>query len=140
MTDRRAPQAPYGSPPRSGARRALPWLLLLYGAATLAHFAHNAEYLSDYPHLPAWSRAEVYGAWCVVTAIGVAGFVLWSRGLAGGVAVLTLYALLGFAGLLHYTRAPLSHHTVAMNLTIWAEAAGACLVLFGLLKSSREPA
>ena len=43
--------------------------------------------------------------------------------------VLGLYAALGFAGLLHYTRAPMAHHSAMMNLTIWAEAATAALLL-----------
>ena len=33
--------------------RPLPWLLALYGLASLAHFIHNAEYLGAYPNLPA---------------------------------------------------------------------------------------
>jgi hypothetical protein len=33
-------------------------------AASLLHFAHNAQYLAQYPNLPpSWSRAEVYLAW-----------------------------------------------------------------------------
>jgi len=109
---------------------ALPWLLGLYGAASLVHFAHNAEYLALYPHLPpSWSRADVYLAWCTVTALGLAGFVLYRRGSPrAGLALLGAYAALGFAGLLHYTRAPLAHHTRAMNLTIWAEVASAALL------------
>jgi hypothetical protein len=65
---------------RTLARRALPWLLLLYAAASLLHFAHNTEYLVDYPSLPGWlSRGGVYLAWCGVTLVGVAGYVLYAR-------------------------------------------------------------
>jgi hypothetical protein len=46
----------------------LPWLLAVYGLTSLAHFMHNAEYLSVYPNLPAWlSRSEIYGVWCAMT-------------------------------------------------------------------------
>jgi hypothetical protein len=110
---------------------ALPWTLVLYAAATLLHFAHNAHYLTQYPHLPAsWSRADIYAAWCCLTALGLLGFALYRFGRRrAGLSVLALYALLGFGGLLHYTRAPMSHHSVTMNLTIWTEAlAGAVLV------------
>ena len=42
-------------------RNCLAVLLLLYLAASLLHFVHNAEFLSDYPNLPAWlTRSQVY--------------------------------------------------------------------------------
>jgi hypothetical protein len=113
------------------ARRALPWLLLLYGSASLLHFAHNAEYLAQYPNLPpSWSRTDVYLAWCSVTTIGVLGYFLYKQAYRRlGLLVLALYAGLGFAGLLHYTRAPFHHHTASMNLTILTEVAAASLLL-----------
>ena len=111
--------------------RTLPWVFLLYAAATLFHFAHNAEYLAQYPHLPAsWSRADVYAAWCCLMASGLLGYGLYRAGSRRlGLMVLGLYGALGFAGLLHYTRAPMAHHSAMMNLTIWAEAATAALLL-----------
>ena len=107
-------------------------LVVLYAAASLLHFTHNAEYLAHYPNLPpSWTRAEVYLAWAAVTVPGILGFALYRRGRRrSGLALLALYALLGFAGLLHYTRAPWSHHSAAMNLTIGLEVAcAACLLL-----------
>jgi hypothetical protein len=113
------------------ARKALPALLVLYAAASLLHFAHNAQYLADYPNLPpSWSRFDVYLAWCALTAAGVLGYVLYRRGdRRAGLALLAIYAAFGFAGLLHYTRAPLAHHSAAMNATIWVEARAAALLL-----------
>jgi hypothetical protein len=115
-------------------RRALqimPWLLGLYAATSLLHFAHNAEFLAQYPNLPSsWSRADVYLAWCAVTTVGVLGYVLFRGGYRRlGLTVLALYGGLGFAGLLHYTRAPVAHHSAAMNLTIWIEVAAAAVLL-----------
>jgi len=43
--------------------------------------------------------------------------------------LIALYAVLGFAGLDHYTLAPISAHTLAMNATIWLETATAVLLL-----------
>jgi hypothetical protein len=40
-----------------------------------------------------------------------------------------MYAVLGFAGLDHYVLAPMSAHTVAMNVTIWLEFATGLLLL-----------
>jgi hypothetical protein len=112
--------------------RGLPWLLLLYGAASLLHFAHNAAYLSDYPNLPGWmSRSQVYVVWFLMTALGVTGYFLVRTGRQlAGLVLVGCYAALGFDGLLHYTRAPIGTHTTAMNLSIWFEVAAAAL-LFG---------
>jgi hypothetical protein len=123
------------------ASRVLLALLLLYAAASLLHFVHNAEYLADYPNLPAsWSRAEVYAAWCALTAVGVVGYVLYRRGKRRpGLALLAIYAAIGFAGLLHYTRAPPGHHTTAMNATIWAEALAAALLLMNVARVAVTP-
>jgi hypothetical protein len=113
----------------------LPWLLALYGLTSLVHFVHNAEYLGGYPNLPAWlSRSQIYGAWCGITAIGLVGYTLYRRGRAlTGFWLLVLYTSLGFDGLLHYRRAPLTAHTVAMNLTIWSEVAAAALALVAVV-------
>ena len=115
--------------------RPLPWLLGLYGLTSLVHFMHNAEYLGGYPNLPAWlSRPQIYGAWCGITAVGLVGYRLYRRGRAFiGLCALVLYTSLGFDGLLHYRRAPLAAHTVAMNLTIWLEAAAAALALMAVV-------
>jgi hypothetical protein len=116
------------------ALRTLPWALLLYAAATLLHFAHNAEYLPQYPNLPAsWSASEVYLAWCALTLIGIVGYRAYRSGHRhGGAALLACYGALGFAGFLHYTRAPMLQHSVIMNLTIWTEAAAAALLLINI--------
>jgi hypothetical protein len=110
-------------------------LFLLYAAASFLHFAHNAEYLTRYPNLPgSWSRADVYLAWCVVSAVGILGYVIYLRGRGlAGLSLLALYAGLGFAGFLHYTRAPFGHHTPMMNATIWAEAAAAASLLVNVV-------
>jgi hypothetical protein len=112
-------------------REILPWVFALYAAATLLHFAHNAQYLTQYPNLPStWSRAVVYGAWGCVMALGLFGYGVYAFGHRNfGRTVLGLYATLGFGGLLHYTRAPMAHHSATMNITIWAEAVAGTLLL-----------
>ena len=118
-------------------------LLLLYLAASLLHFVHNAEYLADYPNLPAWlDRADVYLAWLGLAAIGAAGWALYRFGWRlAGLLLIGVYAGFGFDGLLHYTRAPFAAHTQAMNFTIWFEVAAAALLLLGVLTLvARRPA
>jgi hypothetical protein len=115
----------------SRARRALPVLLILYGVASLGHFVHNAEFLADYPNLPAWlTRGQVYVAWLGIQAVGVVGYLLARAKYEFlGFGILGVYAAIGLDGLLHYSRAPMAAHTAAMNLTIWFEVAAAVLVL-----------
>ena len=119
-------------------------LLLAYGAASLFHHIHNAEFLSEYPNLPAWlSRAQVYTAWLGTTAVGLAGYFLvhWRYRLPGLI-VLGVYGLLGLDSLGHYAVAPTSAHTLTMNLTIGLEVATALLLLAAvasfLLRLARE--
>jgi hypothetical protein len=119
---------------RCRACQMMPWLLAVYAAASLLHFTHNAEYLSQYPNLPAsWTRADVYLAWCCVTAVGLLGYVLYRSGLSRvGLTLLAIYGGVGFDGLLHYTRAPVAHHSTAMNFTIWVEVAAAAMLLINV--------
>ena len=49
-----------------------------------------------------------------------------------GLIVLAIYGGFGFDGLLHYTRAPIAHHSAAMNFTIWAEVAAAAVFLINI--------
>ena len=111
-------------------------LTLVYGAATLVHFVHNAEYLADYPNMPpSWSRAGVYFAWAAMTLVGIAGWLLLSRGYPlAGLPLLAVYAVLGLDSLGHYALAPLSAHTPAMNSTILAEVTAAALLLLEVTK------
>ena len=111
--------------------RVLPILLVIYAAASLVHFVHNAEFVSDYPNWPdSWSRGDVYLAWLALTAVGALGWLLVSRGyLVSGLVVLAAYAAGGLDSLGHYVLAPLSQHTAAMNSTILLEVTCAGLVL-----------
>ena len=112
-------------------RRALLPALVAYAAASLFHHVHNATYLAAYPNLPAWlSPGEVYLAWALVTCVGVAGYWLLRQGhAAAGLALLGGYAVLGFTGLDHYARAPLSAHSPMMNLSIGGEVLTALVLL-----------
>jgi hypothetical protein len=99
------------------------------------HFAHNAEYLRDYPNLPAWlTRSQIYFTWALIAALGAAGCILYRQGRAiAGLTALFVYAGVGFDGLLHYGRAPIEAHTAAMNATIWIEVVTAALLLVAVL-------
>jgi hypothetical protein len=117
--------------PNPASNRVLPTLLSIYAAASLVHFTHNAEFIGDYPNLPrSWARMDVYLAWVAMSAIGLAGWLLLSRGLRlAGLLVLIVYAAIGLDSLGHYVLAPLSAHTFMMNSTILAEVTAAALVM-----------
>lgn len=105
-------------------------LVLVHAGASLVHFAHNATFLAAYPNMPAWlSPAGVYAVWLAQAAIAAVGVLLLLRGRPIGLALIAVYAVLGFAGLDHYVLAPMSAHTAAMNATIWLETATGMLLL-----------
>ena len=112
-------------------RRLLVSLMLVYGAASLAHFTHNAEFLREYPNMPGWlSRAGIYAAWSVVAAIGIAGYAVWRRGHAFlGLSLIAVYAALGYDTLSHYALAPFGDHGPSMHVTIWLEVSAATVLL-----------
>jgi len=105
--------------------------LLVYGAASLFHHVHNAEFLGEYPNMPGWlTPARVYAAWLAVTVVGLAGYLLFRSGYRlAGLAVLGAYGALGLYGLAHYAVAPMSSYTVTMHLTIGLEAVTASMLL-----------
>jgi hypothetical protein len=103
-----------------------PFLLLVaaYFLTSLGHFAHNAEFICEYPNLPTWlTRAKV-------TSVGAVGFILIKNKLvAAGLLLVATYAALGFDGLGHYAVAPMALHTLGANITILSEVAAAALLL-----------
>ena len=106
-------------------------LMLAYGASSLLHFIHNAQFARDYPNFPDTITAlQVYGVWLLIAATGVAGSLLMRFGpRVAGLLVTAVYAGFGFNGLLHYRLAPMSAHSFAMNSTILTEVALAAALL-----------
>jgi len=117
------------------AKKTLLVLLLIYVVASLIHFIHNAEFLTDYPNLPdSWTRTGVYLVWIGMTVVGVIGWVLVARNFYfSGLLLLAIYAVLGMDSLGHYIVAPFSSHTLTMNLTIMFEVTTATLLLIGVV-------
>lgn len=121
---------------RDPTQKTLLTLLIIYAAASLIHFTHNAEFISDYPNLPdSWTRSGVYFAWIGMTVIGIFGWMLLKQGWhIIGLLVLTVYAVLGLDSLGHYVVAQLSQHTIMMNLTILLEVGAAAFVLIEVMR------
>lgn len=112
-------------------------LMIVYGAASLLHFVHNALYIREYPNLPQWiTPFGVYASWCAIAAVGVLGYWLYRKvSQAFGLLGIAIYALLGFGGLDHYVIAPIAAHSIAMNATIIAEVSAASALLIYLAHS-----
>jgi hypothetical protein len=110
------------------------FLTAAYFLASLGHFVHNAEFLCEYPNLPEWlTRAKVYLAWIAITSVGVIGFLFVRKGYVRlGLALIAIYAALGFDGLGHYAVAPFAWHSFGANFTIVSEVVAAALLLIGI--------
>ena len=110
-----------------------PFLILMaaYFLTSLGHFSHNAEFICEYPNLPAWlTRTQVYAVWAGITSVGVVGLLLVRKKyMATGLLLLAVYAALGFDGLGHYAVAPLELHPLMANVTILSEVVVAALLL-----------
>ncbi len=116
-------------------------LAVVYFTASLAHFGHNAEFITFYPGMPGWlTREKVYLAWLAVTGLGILA-VLFARLALPAFALLFLgaYGAFGLDGLAHYTLGPCSEHTLVSNITIWSEAVtGLALLLVSSVLFSRH--
>ena len=106
-------------------------LTTAYFLTSLGHFSHNAEFICEYPNLPTWlTRAQVYAVWAAITSVGALGLLLVHKRLvAMGLALMAVYAALGFDGLGHYALAPIELHPLIANVTILSEVVAAALLL-----------
>ena len=106
-------------------------LTVAYFLTSLGHFSHNAEFICEYPNLPAWlTRAQVYAVWAAITSVGALGLLLMRRRfMATGLLLVAVYAAMGFDGLGHYAVAPIALHPLMANVTILSEVAAASLLL-----------
>jgi hypothetical protein len=117
--------------------RSLLTFIIAYGVASLVHFVHNAVYIDAYPNLPRWiTPVVVYVSWLAIAGTGAFGYWFYRRGsTAFGLTVIGMYALSGFGGLDHYTVAPVSAHSMAMNATILGEAIAASVLLVVIVRT-----
>jgi hypothetical protein len=112
-------------------------VMIVYGVASLMHFAHNAVYVREYPNMPAWlTPVGVWAAFVAETAIGVLGYCVYRfRSRAVGALMIAVYGVMGFGGLDHYVAAPVAAHSIVMNVTIATEAAAAAALLVYLART-----
>ena len=132
---------------RRSVNQPLATLLLVYAIASFIHFVHNAEFLSAYPGMPStWTRSGIYFVWAAMTAVGIGGWMLVAHGYRrAGLLLAAVYASLGMDSLGHYALAPVSAHSMMMNVTILLEVSTAALVFMEAVRrmvltfTRREP-
>ena len=92
---------------RASSLKVLLALTTAYFVTSLGHFSHNAEFICEYPNLPAWlTSAQVYAVWAAITFVGATGLLLMRKKfMATGLLLIAVYAALGFDGLGHYALA-----------------------------------
>jgi len=115
----------------AGLPKVLLALMAAYFLTSLGHFSHNAEFICEYPNLPAWlTRTQVYAVWAAITSVGVTGLLLMRKKfMATGLLLIAVYAAMGFDGLGHYALAPIELHPWLANVTILSEVVAAALLL-----------
>ena len=115
--------------------RVLLALTAAYFLTSFGHFSYNAEFICEYPNLPAWlTRAQVYAVWAAITSVGVVGLLFMRKKLvATGLVLMAVYAVVGFDGLGHYAVAPMELHPLVANITILSEVVAATLLLLVVL-------
>ena len=126
---------PTGQFENGNNKNTFPGLLLaagvIYLVASLLHFWHNAEFMSEYPNLPGWlTRGLVYLGWLLTLVPCLLAVLAWrGRWFVLSLALFALWGALGYFGLDHYYIAPVSAHTAMANFTIVFElVAGTALI------------
>jgi hypothetical protein len=108
--------------PEAHSNRRLAVLTAVLAASfisTAVHYTDNYIAFDSYPGSDSISRIDVPISWVVLTAIGVAGYVLYRRGRYRPAHVmLGAYALTGLTTPLHYTEGSPSDLSVWRNVSI----------------------
>jgi hypothetical protein len=125
--------------PDARANRRLAVLTAVLGASlvsTAVHYTDNYIAFDSYPGSDSISRIEVPISWVVLTAIGIAGYVLYRRGRYRPAHVLLgAYALTGLTTPLHYTEGSPADLTVWRNISIMGDGVIGAAVLAVVLWS-----
>lgn len=105
-------------------------VLLASVLSTIVHYTDNYLNLEDYPQ-PHWiNHAVIPIAWLILTAFGVAGWLLYRNGraLPAGLC-LVVYSYTGLSSLGHYRFGPLSDFSTKMHAGIWLDGITGTAVL-----------
>jgi uncharacterized membrane protein len=105
-------------------------LLLAYAVSSLLHFIQDAQYARTHPQSGWDSVSSVYITWIAISAIGALGYLLHRSSLQWvGRVLLSLYAAVGLDAASHYTQAPITAYSGAMNISIGVQVIMAFVLL-----------
>ena len=94
-------------------------------AVSIVHYTDNYLAFDRFPNDgpgPEVTADSIWIAWLVLTAVGVAGYVLYRRGqIRGGSALLAVYSISGLIGLGHYTAPGTSELAWWRHVHIWVD-------------------
>ena len=125
--------APRSLPDRRHVK-ALSRVLVAGAVLTTVHYTDNYLYFDEYPQPASLRRWQVYAGWLLLTAVGVAGYRLYRRGLVAAAYVcLVVYSYTGLSSLGHYLYGALGEFSAKQHVFILVDgAAGASVVAFVL--------
>jgi hypothetical protein len=112
-------------------------LLLASVISTAVHYTDNYVAFASYPGSEKISRADVPISWVALTAVGIAGYVLYRRGrrLAVAHGLLATYALTGLTTPLHYLAGSPSELPLWRNFSIMCDGLTGLAVLAYTVRS-----
>ena len=102
-------------------------------ASSIVHYTDNYLAFDRFPQAssgPELTDNMIWIAWVVLTAFGVAGYVLYRRGqVRRGSMLLAVYSISGLVGLAHYTAPGMSELAWWRHAHIWIDIACGVAVL-----------
>ena len=112
--------------------RTLLRVLLAGIVLTTVHYTDNYVYFDEYPQPASLRRWQVYTAWLVLTAVGVAGYRLYAAGhTLPAYVCLVVYSYTGLSSLGHYLYGALAEFSVKQHVFILVDGlTGASVVAF----------
>jgi hypothetical protein len=111
-------------------------------ASSIVHYADNYLAFERFPQAstgPEVTDDMIWIAWVVLTAFGVAGYVLYRRGqVRRGSMLLAVYSISGLVGLAHYTAPGMSQLAWWRHLHIWVDVlCGIAVLVFAIWSVQR---
>ena len=125
--------------------RALNVVFFAAVASSVVHYTDNYLAFDEYPNGgpgPEVTADAIWIAWVVLTAFGVAGYLVYRRGsVRGGPALLAVYSISGLIGLAHYTAPGMSELAWWRHAHIWLDVAcGVAVLAFAVWSVQRTRA
>ena len=97
---------------------------------TVVHYTDNYLYFDEYPGPSSLRRWQIYTAWIVLTAVGVAGYRLYKSGhVAPAYVCLVVYSYTGTSSLGHYLYGSLSEFSAKQHVFILVDGLTGLAVL-----------